>query len=83
MSKKTDKDVTSFARQAATDVASRVCLQYLRGGRSLEVVPEECSLTLRQSLQEGVAFRPQQCGNLMLPWISEHVEDIHALSLRN
>ena len=43
--KKTDKSATSYARQAATDVAGRVSrIQYFRGGRALEIAPEKVFL---------------------------------------
>ena len=73
--KKTDKDVSGFARQASTDVASRVSrLQYARGGRALEVVPAECTSSLMKSLKEDMAPRPHQCGNPMFSWITERMK---------
>ena len=75
-----DKDVTSFARQSATDVADRVSrLQYLRGGRALEIVPEECTSSLQNSLKHDLASRPHQCGNPMFWWITERTKAMRCL----
>ena len=79
-SKKSDKDVSSFARQAATDVAARVSrLQYQRGGRALEIVPEKCTSSLRNSLKQDTTRRPHQCGNPMFRWITEHLKATRCL----
>ena len=77
-SKKTDRHPTTYARQAATSVAAGVSrLQYFRGGRSLEVAPQDSCEAFKQSVGGGGRIkhsRPHSVGSPAWAWAQEQKE---------